>query len=250
MVKQKLSELIAFHLQHKTISGVVWTATFLFSTAWLSLVTDIPGHTDLTVLICISAPLLGLFPLFLLSEYSIALEKRITASDGGPTWDVLVNSIHVGIIKDAEYAAIRQSVFLAPDTAVAQLLSTLGTALRVVTSFLGIFPSVMFWGAVIIFLVDPTAFSEFVGTVQRATHDQLIGSFTMLVKTLLTSFIIFLGGLAFLGRTFGFANIYSRACAEAIRQQVSCPADGEVTLLRIEGNEIILPNELASLKER
>ncbi|MES2879186.1 MAG: hypothetical protein V4713_12250 [Pseudomonadota bacterium] len=239
---QFLTDTATFHRRHKTVAVMVWL-TSLIAAAVLT----VPHRSSDLFAFSLITTILTTLAWHVLTRYEKNLEARIAATDGGPVWQVQINGVTVGEIKDGDYASIRQTVFYDSRLYVAQFLDFWNVSMRVVDYLLTTIPMVVFWLAIGCFIFAPDLFAQALVVIQKVTPVQVAASIPLLVQFLFLVSLLNFGVHLGIGRPFGFVNHFDQACGYRVRRAVMCAADGEVSLYRIENGTYIAPNELATI---
>jgi hypothetical protein len=169
---------------------------------------------------------------YTLQRYIGTLESRIAAHTG-PTWDVAVSSVKVGTITDADYAAIRLSVFSDARPYYSQAINLSRVAYNSLTYCYQAFPLALFWMAVALAVIAPDTFGETVSAFQHANATEVkhaLGEVASLVALTMAMVVIVQCALG-LSR-FGFINCFEEAVGTAVRQHCAVAAEGSIVLLR------------------
>lgn len=165
-------------------------------------------------------------------RYMAALWRRVNTS-GGPNWDVELNGVKVGTIRDADYATIRLKVFGDVRLYVAQFLNCGRVLTRVLDSMLLTVPLLFFWGLLVVAMVSPESCAEALNLLRGATPASVakFASFVFGVMTglgVLSAWI----NVALMGARYGFVNRFSEATANALRRRLGVAAEGQIILVR------------------
>lgn len=244
-VKLLLTDTADFHSRHKAVTALVWM-TACIAAAMLAL----PQHSpDMLGFVVLSTLMSGL-ALYILARYEKALNTRIAASDTGHVWHVQVNGVTVGEMKDADYAAIRRSVFFDWRLYVAQF-SNFGTiALRMVDYLFAAIPITVFWLVMGCFFFVPDYFADALSAIQKVTPTQAVAAIPVLARLLIAVSVIALGAHLLAGRRVGFVNEFEQACGSRVRRALACAVDGEISLYNFDNGTFIVPDEMATIRTK
>lgn len=232
-----------FHSQHRAVSAMVW----LFSVLLVA-VPSLPWRLNELPAFLVYCGTTAAFVFHMLNKYARALDARIAAGNAGPVWQVQINGVTVGELADSDYASIRRAVFLDGRTYGAQLMNLANVALRMVNYLYLALPLAAFWLALGAFFFAPDSFAEAIDAIQKITPAQAVAAIPMLAQLLVIVSVLTLGLHFAIGRHFGFVNQFDNACGSRVRRAVSCAADGNVSLFRIEDCAYVLPDELATVR--
>lgn len=247
MTQKKVSpvkQIAQFHKSHPSIAAVVWLAA-----AVLGFVFSWPTRAaDLFPFLALSGAIGGL-AITLLTQYEGALVQRMTATNGGPEWEVQVNDVTVGSITDAAYAQVRHAVFFDVRTHILQLMNFASIANRVIDYLFLSIPLAIFWGAVACYFFAPSTFAETLDAIRKVTPVEAGAAMSQIVKLFGAVAILVIGVHAALGRRFGFINRFDEGCNERLRRLVECPAEGKITLFRFVNGDRFQLNEMDTIRK-
>ncbi len=101
---------------------VVWLSACLFDAVLIAAfdAAGIPMPAMTAALITVAAMIIAFLAV---NRYEKTLEARCAARHGGPVWEVRVDGIAVGTLKDADYAAIEQAIYFNGRLYAAQFIS-------------------------------------------------------------------------------------------------------------------------------
>ena len=181
------------------------------------------------VTILLATVLLGHL-LFKLVDTRLASRGRANAPFA---WSVRINDVKVGVITDAEYAAIQCLALHDGSCAVAQLLNVgkvvvVGACWLLVGLTLG-----MAWSAIALALLEPGAHTAVIRNLLNADPDAVTSWMRSLLPYGAMFMVLQVVGMAWMGFRFGFRNHYRAAVATMLRQHFNTPADGEIRLERM-----------------
>lgn len=242
---QFLKYTLVFQRKHKTLAAMVWLSACL-AAALLILPRSL---ADMPPFVIVFA-LMTAFAFSMLARYEKALGVRIAAAVSGPIWQVQINSVLAGEIKDADYAAIRRAVFFDSRSYVTQLFNLGNVGLRMTDYMFIAIPLGAFWLAIGCFFFAPNIFDKALVVIQKITPDQAIAAIPVMAQLLLLISLLTLGLHIVIGRHFGFINQFKQACDSRVRRAIACAADGEVSLYRIENDSFIVPDELTTIRTK
>lgn len=165
-----------------------------------------------------------------IDEIDAGYGRRIDA-DESIHWDVILNGVPIGLLRDAEYARIQQAVLRDRRILVNQVGNVASTLLSAVLYACRWVPVWLFWAYVGLATFEPGALATLVNQLQAAPSaaQELAGvvlplaGFTWVVAiVLMTAF----------GVNWGFVNCYSAAIARLVCQRLNAPSLGRVALTR------------------
>lgn len=238
-----IADVRRFHNQHRAVSAMVWVFSVL-----LAAIPSLPWRlTEMPTFLVYCATAAG-FVFHMLNKYARALDARIAAGSAGPVWQVQINGVTVGELADADYAAIRRTVFLDGRTYGAQIMNLANVGLRMVDYLYMALPLAAFWLALGAFFFTPDSFAQALDAIRQITPAQAVAAIPMLAQLLVFVSMLTLGLHFAIGRQFGFVNQFDLACGSHVRRAVSCAADGSVSLFRIEDGAYVSPDELAAVR--
>ncbi len=233
-----LSDTVAFHRRHKAVTALVWLTSCIVA----SMPTLPHRHPDNLVFVVL-AIFMAALTLYMLARYERVLDTRIAAIDTGPVWQVQINGVTVGEMKDADYAAIRRAVFFDYRVYLAQFFNLGDIALWMVNHLFAAIPLWAFWLVLGCFFFAPDSFAEAHAVIQKVTPAQATAAIPMLAQFLIMVFFLTLIARLFIGHGFGFVNQFGQACATRVRRAKACAAEGEVLLYRFNKGACIFPDE-------
>lgn len=178
------------------------------------------------------------------SRYLNSLQARIAAVND-IKWDFELNGVNVGAISDAEYAAIRLSVFLDRRNYVAQFMNVGKVGARAIDSICIGVPIAMFWLVVGVALIYPETFSAIYNELQTAGPDAILASVKIAAKLIGLCAMLFVLVNAMFGARFGFTNHFSEATGTALRKHFRQAAEGNISLVRWVDGAPVFNDEMA-----
>lgn len=184
------------------------------------------------------------------------LEKTHTTSSLIPieqgNWEVEINDVIVGEITDRVYASILYQEYTNFRNYLKQFINITSAAYHFTFSFLRVFPVILFWLIVVSFLLSPDDFLQGVHEIQTYSPALIV---TKLWSTLLSIFVgcIFVTlVLSVTGiKVFGVRNEFSNAICDRIRKYLKQPADGSISVSRLEtiGISVMQPKTNSECKQ-
>lgn len=204
------------------------------------------------ILPAIFAGATGGYAEYLRQRYATSLLQRISATDGGPSWDVVTNGVKVGTIKDSEYAAIRLKIFTNLQIYVAQAFNLGNIAMRGASYLFQGIPLFAFWAMIACAIFSPGDFSNGLAQIQKAGPDEIAEAVRWAVQLfgvglVVSMFIQFAVGGA---SGFGFINRFSEATNLAVRVHCGAAAEGDMSLVRYADGAVYLNDEMAYVKAK
>jgi hypothetical protein len=173
--------------------------------------------------------LLGHF-LFKLVDARLARRVRVNAPFA---WSVWINDVKVGVISDAEYAAIQCLALHDGSSAVAQLLNVGKVAMVVASRLLVGLTLGMVWSAFALALLEPEAHTVVIRNLLNADPANVTQAMRTLLQYGWLFMVVQAVAIAAMGFRFGFRNHYRAAITTMLRQHFNTPADGDIRLERM-----------------
>ncbi|WP_155638504.1 hypothetical protein [Burkholderia cepacia] len=229
-VKNYLGKIIEIHRMRPAFSAIVWG----LNCALMGVVCLAIGVRYTAVVI----PILlfsGAFVFAWISYRNDGFEQRIAAADAGLAWDVYVNGVVAGRLADSRYAAITRDVFFDVHQLIAQVINYVHATLQVALLVGRASVFVAFWLAAFFIITAPQKAVAFLHVI---TGDVVAGNPSQLASTVVLALlsVVTLAAIWVITTTsakrFGYVDMFDRACAKAVRQAISCAADGSVFLAR------------------
>lgn len=182
-----------------------------------------------------AAGITSFLTIFFVARHDARLARR-QKGDKPFAWDVWMNSVKVGCITDAQYAAIQRAAFGDGRLVVAQALNLGRVALNIVGELLVKVPLLLFWLLVLTTIISPESITEIAEAWRTVEPDQLTAGVVILARLgVVAASLLLLIQLAIGGR-FGFRNHYSQEVARQIRQQCNTPTEGDIHLSMVDMN--------------
>ncbi|NHR04454.1 hypothetical protein HA052_04515 [Chromobacterium haemolyticum] len=243
-IKNPLSDVLNFTRSYPGVAGMVWLLAFLVSSIFV-VPRHLPGlglpELGLTAVLTLAV---GTFLVHLLRQYDLALQKRIDAGAIAPVWEVDINDVRVGEIRDDYYAAIRRSVFFDLRIYMAQFLNLASVVGKLGDKLLQVIPTGIFWLAAGCLIFAPKTFFASINELQMITPERLMVWIPAFVGLLLPFAMLYFVFHALFGRVPGYLNHFDVAIGERVRRTVRCAAEGKILLYRMEVKQRIDINEL------
>lgn len=240
MNTQHLRDVISFHRRHKAVSVMVWL------TAWIVTAPFAGAFSGAALL----AGLLAGLTLDALSRYEKQLDTRIASHNGGPIWQVSINGVTVGEMKDSAYASIRRSIYFDVRVYVRQLLNVTRIFMLMFDRLFVAIPVGVFWLVVASFFLTPESFTAGLATIHSVTPAQAVAAIPMLLSFIFLVSILTLGALLLCGNNIGFVNQFDLACSDKVRREMKSAADGDVSLYRFVGDVLYVPDEFEYIRAK
>ena len=235
-----LSASLKFQRENPMVSAAIWSAALAVCTVLV-----IPMSVGDLLPLCVSTTLLTMQTHFVLLSYLKSFEARVSAPDGGPVWEVSVNDVLVGAIRDADYAKVRIDVLLDESVYINQLGYCALVVYRGLNMILTAVPILVVWGAIGLYFFRPEYFQLLLAA--DTTHPLKLGvSAAEAIGYAL--FSAFVGGFIYhviFGNPFGFVNAFTEEVENRVRKAVKCPGLGQVSLFRIVDGDVITPGRQA-----
>nr|CAC79177.1 hypothetical protein 25.6 kDa [uncultured bacterium] len=188
------------------------------------------GALSMVLSLVLSAALSGLFVLgvqLLAARHAETYKRRITENKP-TTWKVWLNNVPIGTLSDSEYAAVQLEVFQDARPFLGQLANTAHVALTFAGKLLVAVPLFLFWLFVGAAIVTPESCTETLHALQTASTADVQAFVRLLMTTIATAAIIFVGLMIIVGSRFGFKNHFAAAVADRLRERFNTPAQGDV----------------------
>lgn len=170
--------------------------------------------------------------IFFLGRRDARLAERMSVR-ASLAWDVWMNGVKIGVITDAQYAAIQRAAFGDGSLVVAQALNLGQVALDIAGKvFVGV-PLTMFWLLAAASVAAPESITG-LAALRSADLAALVTSSDNLLRLVgvVTAMSVIL--LFAFGHRFGFCNCYGEAVARMVRQQCGVPSEGDIRLSKVE----------------
>lgn len=154
-------------------------------------------------------------------------------------WQVVLNDVPVGNIRDAQYAAILKRGLNSPMLYWKQALNLGSVLLNVILYGYKAIPIGLFWFAVALAVLVPDSFVQMLHSIQTLDAIGVAALLTGAVYTMASGlvligvwyfFCIFWMGTTKNKSLFGFRNVFDEAAASGIRQHCAVAADGVLEL--------------------
>lgn len=217
--------LFKFHAQRAAIAATLWLTSLLLASIVGRGTFDLWAFTTL----------IGLASTSTLYVHTSRLAERASA-ERGPLWAVQVNGVVVARLPDRIYAALQRDVALDFQLYARQLGNAARGLVNAATSLINIIPLLAFWGGLALLIYDPARARDGIAAVAnvdavalRSGVLQLL-QFLGITSLLATCLVVLLS--AHKHNDLGFANVFSAALADRVRQAVGCAAAGDVILTR------------------
>lgn len=176
-------------------------------------------------------------------RYLNYLQRRAGEQDSGK-WDVRVNSVTVGSISDAEYAAIRRKVYGDNLIWMGQLVWMVKRAFGLCSHVLQTLPIALVWGAIAGAIFVPDQIISCFSTLAHATPAELstamINTVTFGLGMILVSVLVM---MALRGTLTRGGGAFDKAVAYELRRRLGVAAEGNIDLCRVAGNDVAWYNE-------
>lgn len=147
------------------------------------------------------------------------------------TYDAYVNDVHVGMLSDANYSAIKRQVLRDPRLYFAQVMNLGWVVIKSFdTFFLGI-PMLAFWGMFALAYFEPESYGMILTTLQQgpdAIRDVANRYMMLLIELWFFSLLV---QAVIRGRFPGFANVFDQSTTRLLRRQLKVASDGNVVLI-------------------
>ncbi|HHV7523736.1 TPA: hypothetical protein ACUNF5_005261 [Burkholderia orbicola] len=229
-VTNYLAKIASIHRARPGFSAVVW----ILSCA-------VVGVACLTIgirYVAIVVPILliaGLFVFAWICHYGDEFDRRIAAADSGLAWDVYVNGIVAGRLADSQYAAIARDAFFDVNQLIAQSINYVYVALRFASLVGRVSVFVAFWLAAFFVITAPQKVLTFLhaitSDVAAGNPNELASNVVLALLSVVTLAMMWVATTTSAER-FGYVDMFARATNKAVRQAISCAADGSVHLAR------------------
>jgi hypothetical protein len=156
--------------------------------------------------------------------------RTIAAKDVGE-WDVRLNEVQVGTMREADYAAICLQAYNMPYLYAALVSQLLYAALRVVGQWLIVIPIAAFWVLAALCVKEPGTFRV---VVEAAAWSDLASIFGALTPLLSAVMLAVFGGYFLFGGTFsrlgGYTNPFAAEVAWLVRRHLDVAAEGRIEM--------------------
>lgn len=237
-LKNLVSDLLEFARWYPGVAVLAWLLACPISYALVE-----PRHLSGLVLTAMLALAVGAGLLYIPRRYDLALQKRIDAGAKGPVWEVDINDVRVGEIRDDCYATIQRNVYFDMRIYTAQLLNLASVVGKLLDKLLQVIPVGIFWLAVVGLIFDQKTFFTTIYELQMVTPEKLmllIPAFVVMFMALAMLYFFF---QASFGHVAGYVNHFDAAIGKSVRRTVRCAAEGKIFLQRMDVNQPIGTNE-------
>lgn len=204
------------------------------------------------IMAALGAGATGAFVDYLRQRYTASLLRRIDAMETSPSWNVVLNGVKVGAIKDSEYAAIRLEIFKNMRIYVAQALNLGNIAMRGVGYIFRGIPLFIFWAMVAVAIFSPEDFNNGLAQIQKARPGEIAEAVRWAVQLFGMSllFVMFVQVVIGGADSLGFINRFSEATNLAMRVHCGAAAEGDMSLVRYAEGAAYLNDEMAYVRAK
>lgn len=166
-------------------------------------------------------------------KYVTGLTRRIEAN-APIEWDVTLNGVKIGKIKDAEYAGICLEVFSDKRNHIAQALNVGKVFLRAFDYVYVAIPVCVFWVFIALAVFSPESFVNIVEEIQKGGPAVIALAAKTGVKLFGFLMVISFALHVALGLSrFGFVNCFSEAINTAVRKHCGAAGEGDVVVSQL-----------------
>ena len=163
-------------------------------------------------------------------------DARLTARVEGEVsgeWEAHLNGVRLGVISDADYAAIQRATFRDGDVPLLQARVLVRVAVRVFNQLaLGV-PILVFWIGIGLLILAPDSCIAFARSLEAAGPSEIVAMATKALELCFFFVLITIGCTVAMGNRFGFRNCYADSVSKLLCQHFKTPATGEVTVWRM-----------------
>jgi len=170
---------------------------------------------------------------WLLDRHDGQLTARIRSTVSQVEWEVALNGIKIGTMKDGEYASMQQAAYRDRRVAGRQLMNLGRVALTMLDKLVLGIPLMAFWLAVLLALLEPGSLGDLVRELQKANPQALTDATKQFLQMGLMFTAPITGVMVLIGYRFGFRNCYVDSVRERIRQHFNMAADGSIAIYRL-----------------
>lgn len=225
-----LAKIASMHRARPGFSAVVWT----LNCALVGVVCFTIGIRYAAIVVPILL-IAGSFVFAWICYRSDEFDRRIAAADSGPAWDVYVNGIVAGRLADSRYAAISRDAFFDVNQLIAQVINYVHVTLQFALLVGRASVFVAFWLAAFFVITAPQKAMTFLHTitsdVAAGNPSELASNVVLALLSVVTLAMMWVATTTSAER-FGYVDTFARTTTKAVRQAISCAADGSVCLER------------------
>ncbi|MEK8034267.1 hypothetical protein AACH06_25860 [Ideonella sp. DXS29W] len=160
------------------------------------------------------------------------LQARVDANSA-EQWDVRVNGVRIGSMRDAQYAATMASAYASADTWIAQARSLAWAHVRVIAQAFSLAPLFIVWAIVLAILFKPTELAHGIAVFQQQLLDPTLPLVPVIVEIFRLLLLVTLLMLAIHPGNYGIKNHFAEAVDLGLRRWFSVPADGAVSVVPV-----------------
>ncbi|ENE6639025.1 hypothetical protein ABNR98_004434 [Salmonella enterica] len=169
--------------------------------------------------------------------------RMITESDR--TWDIEINRVKVGTIKDSHYATIRLNAFANKKCYYAQAINIYSVIFNIFIYCCKIIPLIIFWIGVIYAMLSPNSLDT-ITAISHMTPNEvkqvsgIIWDYCSLIMLMIIAFHYFRS----LKLQFGFRNCFSEEIVLKLRKYCQTATVGEIILSCHMSDEVFKKTEI------
>lgn len=191
---------------------------------------------------CVSGVLSGLLTL-IRDRYIQSLQRRILKIDN-IDWDVTLNGVKIGTMKDSHYAQIKLQVHNDHRNYIAQAFNMGKVVLKSIDCLYLNIPIAVFWLLIGVALISPETFSSIYIEAQKAKPDAIVSVLKAGAQAfgLFSIVIVFLA--ATIGARFGYVNCFDKATTTALRTHFHQAAEGDILMFRCVDGSLVFNDEM------
>ncbi len=157
------------------------------------------------------------------------LVRRMEEGDA-TNWELWVRGVKVGVVSDADYAAMQRDALHDLRNAAAQFASAVGAVLRAAGRSIS---ATMVWaplGGLVLIAWEPEVLLSTMVALSKASPDDVSEAARAALYLIVVLSSITAGIAMVAGVRFGFVNRYAEAVARTLCQRCGVPADGDIVL--------------------
>lgn len=165
------------------------------------------------------------------NRYMAALRERSNAADS-QDWEVQINDVCVGTVRDSDFAAMRLKIFEDSSLYWAQLRNIALVFARIVDLAFVAVPVIAFWGLIVVAIVSPEVIPQTIEQLRASSPTELAKYAGLLLQGLAVFTMWSAIVHAACGHRFGFVNCFKEATSNALRRRLGVAAEGSLVLIR------------------
>lgn len=196
--------------------------------------------------VCVSGVLSGLLTL-IRDRYIQSLQKRILKIDN-IDWDVTLNGVKIGTMKDSHYAQIKLQVLNDHRNYIAQVFNMGKVVLKAIDYLYLNIPIAVFWLLIGIALISPETLSSIYIEAQKTKPDEIASVLKVGAQAFGLFSVVILFFVAMIGARFGYVNYFDKATTTALRTHFHQAAEGDISMTRWVDGSLVFNDEINDVR--